>query len=176
MIEAVASQGSDEPLHERVLPRTSRCAEHLLASTNDMIAIPNSVVAKAVVTNHSQANDLHICTVRVKINHTVSPARVIDTLQAAARSSAGIPAGTLPTAYACEFSDALVTYEVAFAVDSFTVASRVQSDVIARVTDDCQRTGIKIGTPAMDVRLIQQGYDAVANRMAPDAAVHSSRP
>ena len=45
-----------------------------------------------------------------------------------------------------------------------------------RMTDDCQSMGIKIGTPAVDVRLIQQGDDAVANRMAPDAAVHSSRP
>src|SRR6266700_6562918 len=30
MIEAVASQGSDEPLNEWVLPRTSQCAENLL--------------------------------------------------------------------------------------------------------------------------------------------------
>jgi hypothetical protein len=30
MIEAVAAQGSDQPLHEWVLPRTSRCANNLL--------------------------------------------------------------------------------------------------------------------------------------------------
>jgi hypothetical protein len=30
--------------------------------------------------------------------------------------------------------------------------------------DDCQSMGIKIGTPAIDVRLIQHGDDAVANR------------
>ncbi len=30
MIEAVPSQGSDEPLHEWVLPGTSRCANNLL--------------------------------------------------------------------------------------------------------------------------------------------------
>ena len=30
MVEAVASQRSDESFHERVLPRTSRCAENLL--------------------------------------------------------------------------------------------------------------------------------------------------
>jgi small-conductance mechanosensitive channel len=93
---------------------------------------------------------------------------VIGTLQAAARCSAGISAGTIPTAYACEFSDALITYEVAFAVDSFALASRVQSEVIMRVTDDCQSMGIKIGTPAIDVRLIQHGDDAVANRVALD--------
>jgi small-conductance mechanosensitive channel len=99
--------------------------------------------------NHSHGKDLHISKVRVKIDHT--PARVIDALRAAARSSVGIPAGTIPTAYACEFSDALVTYEVAFAVDSFALASRVQSDVITRVTDDCHRMGIKIGTPVVEV-------------------------
>ena len=50
VIEAVASQGSDEPLHERVLPRTSRCANDLLdphaldppfkCAAVDRIAIP----------------------------------------------------------------------------------------------------------------------------------------
>jgi hypothetical protein len=58
MIEAVASQGSDEPLDERVLPRTSWCAEDLLdphavnpplkCATVDRIAISKEVFRRAV--------------------------------------------------------------------------------------------------------------------------------
>ena len=58
VIEAVASQGSDEPLHERVLPRTSRCAKDLLdphaldpslkCAAVDRIAVPKQVSRRAV--------------------------------------------------------------------------------------------------------------------------------
>jgi small-conductance mechanosensitive channel len=71
-------------------------------------------------------------------------------------------AGTTPRAYACDFADALIAYELAFAVDDFTVASGVQSEVIRRVADAFQSTGIPVGAPATDVRIMQQGNAAVA--------------
>jgi small-conductance mechanosensitive channel len=147
-------------------------ATRIKTGSNDMIVIPNSVVAKAIVTNHCRLNDPHLCTIRVKIDHTVSPARVIDALEAAARASSGTSPGTTPTAYACEFSDALVAYELAFAVDDFTLMAAVQSEVIRRVTDAFQSMGIQIGTPAMDVRIIQHGDAAAAEEgVAPGAVV-----
>lgn len=58
MIEAIAAQGSDQPLHERVLPRTSRCAEDLFdphaldpplkCAAVDRIAIAEEVFRRAV--------------------------------------------------------------------------------------------------------------------------------
>jgi hypothetical protein len=58
MIEAIAAQGSDEPLHERVLPRTSRCTEDLFdphaldpplkCAAVDRIAIAEEVFRHAV--------------------------------------------------------------------------------------------------------------------------------
>jgi hypothetical protein len=57
MIEAVAAQGSNEPLHELVLPWTSRCAEDLLDAhtvhpllkclTVDRIAISKEILWRA---------------------------------------------------------------------------------------------------------------------------------
>ncbi len=58
MIEAIAAQGSDEPLHERVLPRTAWCAEDLFdphtldpplkCAAVDRIAIAEEVFRRAV--------------------------------------------------------------------------------------------------------------------------------
>ena len=55
-----------------------------------MIVIPNSVIAKAIVTNHRRLNDPHVCTLALKIDGTVSPAHVIEALQEAARASPGV--------------------------------------------------------------------------------------
>src|SRR6266851_525423 len=58
MIEAVSAQRSDEPLHERVLPWTSRCAENLFdphalnpplkRAAVDRVAISKEVFRRAV--------------------------------------------------------------------------------------------------------------------------------
>lgn len=55
----------------------------LKTGSNDMVVIPNSVVAKPVVTNRSRLHEPYICTIRIKIDHIVSPLRVIEALHAA---------------------------------------------------------------------------------------------
>ena len=123
-------------------------------AANDMIIIPNSVIAKAVVTNHRRRSDPLLCTLGVKIDHVVSPTRVIEALLAATRGSSKIAPGTTPAAYACRFADALISYELVFAVDDFTLSQGTRSDVIGRVTEVFRDQGIQIGPQAVNVRLL----------------------
>jgi small-conductance mechanosensitive channel len=149
-------------------------ATRIRTSSNDIVVIPNSVIAKAVVTNHRRLNDPHLCALRVKVDHTVPPMRVIDTLQAAAGGSAGIAPDTSPVAYACEFIDSLIVYEICFGVDDFALTSTVQSEVIRQVADAFQGAGIPIGTAAMDVRIVRNGVDAHPKRVAAIVGAESS--
>jgi small-conductance mechanosensitive channel len=149
-------------------------ATRLRTGANDMIVIPNSMVAKTVVTNHSRMNEPYICTIRVKINHIVSPARVIEALQATAVACPGTAAGTAPTAYACEFDDMLITYELAFAVAHFTSTPGVQSDVIRSIAEKFQSMGIQIGTPPEDIRILQRDRGAEAKATVSVAATQPS--
>ena len=129
-------------------------ATRLKTESNDIVVIPNSVVAKAVVANHSRLHEPYICTIRVKVDHIVSPARVIEALHAAASATPGVTPGTAPTAYICAFDDTLLTYELSFAVDYFTSAPGVQSNVIRAVAETLQSTGIHVGTPPRNVRIV----------------------
>jgi small-conductance mechanosensitive channel len=148
-------------------------ATRIKTASNDLIVIPNSVVAKAIVTNHRRLNDAHLCTIRIKIDHGVSSTRVIEALQAASSGRRGIAPGTAPTACACGFEDALVTYDLTFAVDDFTQISDVRSDVIRAVTDTFQRMGIAIGSRVMDVRVHHVDV-SVENSIARGAAEQPS--
>jgi small-conductance mechanosensitive channel len=137
-------------------------ATRIRTSSNDFIVVPNSVIARAAVTNHRRLNEPHLCTLSLKVDHSVPPARVIDALQAATGSSPAIAPGSRPIAYAREFVDALVVYEICFGVDDFSAVPSVRSEVISRVNDALLREGIQVGGTAMDVRIVPGAADATA--------------
>lgn len=139
-------------------------ATRIRTASNDMIVIPNSMISKATVTNHRRLKDPHICTVMIKIDHSVVPGSVINALQAAARGTLGIARDTMPCAYASNFHDALIVYGLDFAIDDFTLRDEVQSALIQRVADKLRAMHIAIGRPALDVRITQSRADS-----APDA-------
>jgi small-conductance mechanosensitive channel len=82
---------------------------------------------------------------------------VIEALKAAAAGHPDVAHGTIPQAYACAFSDSLVDYEVAFAIDSFALTPGAKSEMLRRVADAFRDLNIHIGPSAMEVRIIRKG-------------------
>lgn len=119
---------------------------------NDLIVIPNSMVAKTIVTNHSRLNAPHVGVVRLGVDQGVAPARVIEILKNAADKVESIAADTTSSAYACAFDDNMVTYELDFAVNDFTTLAEVQSQVIQQVLAGLQAAGIAVGRAVTDMR------------------------
>jgi small-conductance mechanosensitive channel len=144
-------------------------ASRVRTAANTLVVIPNSIAAKAIVTNHSRLRDPVVCAIRIGIDHKVPPARVIDALQIAACRSAGLASGTRPQACACAFFDALITYELTFAVDDFLKTAGVQSVVIGHVADAFRGLGIQIGSPWMERPIIHDGSAADSGNNVPGA-------
>ncbi len=120
-------------------------ATRLRTESNDSIIVPNSVIAKAIVTNHRRLNEARLCTLRLEVDQSVSPPRVLDILRSAAAASPGVALGAPPTAAACEFVAAAIAYEIYYGVENFTSSSEVQSALISRVTTSLHDAGIQIG-------------------------------
>ncbi len=129
-------------------------ATRIRTFANDMVVIPNSVIAKAIVTNHRKLDGPYISSLALNIDSAASPARVIEVLQSATSASPGIAPGNKPMVYACGFAGSLVTYKIYFAVDGFVGATEVQSGVIIRVTDALRSEKIQIGALPTDVRIL----------------------
>ncbi len=153
-------------------------ATRLRTWSHDMVVIPNSVVSKAIVTNHSRPKGPHRCIIRLKVDFSVAPSRVIDALKAGALGCPDVAHGTVPQAYARGFSDSLVDYELAFAIDSFALSFDATSTMLGRVADAFHGLGIAIGPSAMDVRIIPRSGPEVApgapDAMAPPEPVESA--
>jgi small-conductance mechanosensitive channel len=135
-------------------------ATRLKTWSNDMMVIPNSIVTKAIVTNHSRPHGPHHCALRVKVDIGVPPPRVIVMLLAAAEGSPTVSHGTMPLAYAIEFSDSVVVYELAFPIDSYAATPVARSAMLLRVADGLRGIGVRIGASATDIRIVA-GADAV---------------
>jgi small-conductance mechanosensitive channel len=131
-------------------------ATRIRTSSNDVAVIPNSVIAKSVVTKHHILNG-YMCTLGLKVDQSVSPAQVIDTLTAAAVGSRGVVSGATPTAHAREFSDAMISYELTFVIEDFTQLPAARSGVLCRVTDALRSKGIKIGTAVLGAPILPPG-------------------
>jgi small-conductance mechanosensitive channel len=129
-------------------------ATRIRTFANDMVVIPNSVIAKAIVTNHRKLDEPYISSLALNIDSAVSPSRVIGVLQSATSATPGIAPGNMPLVYACGFAGSLVIYKIYFAVDGFEGAPEIQSRVIMRVTDALQNEKIQIGALPTDVRIL----------------------
>jgi small-conductance mechanosensitive channel len=132
-------------------------AARIRTDANDLIVIPNSVFAKAIVVNHRTFGEPHNYPIALTVATRISPAVVLATLEAAALGSPGLAEGTTPKAYACGFSQDVVTYELYYSIDDFTQKSTIQSALIARIAQACHSAGIAIGTPELNVRLAPRG-------------------
>lgn len=87
----------------------------------------------------------------------MAPSRVIEALKAAATGSPDVVHGNVAQAYACAFSDSLVDYELAFVIDSFALNPWREIGDAGTHSGRLSGLDIRIGAPAMDVRIIRPG-------------------
>jgi small-conductance mechanosensitive channel len=144
-------------------------ATRLRSWANDMIVIPNSVVAKAIVTNHRGRHDPHLCLIRLAVDGGIEPARVLAALLAAAAAAPATPGAPAPTARAAAIDGNLIGYELAIPVAGYERLKAVRSAVIVAVAAAFARDGIALGTLATDVRGGAATGSAAAARPPPVA-------
>ena len=64
-------------------------ATRMRSAFNDLIIMPNSMIAKAIVTNHRPLNRPHVDAIDIQIDHEIPATRVFDVLRRAAADSPG---------------------------------------------------------------------------------------
>jgi small-conductance mechanosensitive channel len=146
-------------------------ATRIKTASNDLTIVPNSVIARSVVTNRRRRADAHLDTIELAIDHAVPPETVIGLLQGAASESRCLTHGIAPTAVATRFSGRLVDYELDFAIDDFALIEAARSDLITRVVNALRAHAIEIGASTMDVRVVRPRMPAVAARESVDGRV-----
>lgn len=128
---------------------------------SELIVIPNSVLAKSVVTNHSHITRKHRCALRIPIDPSISATLVLQILEEAGNALSNPTYKPAARAYAIEVKQSLITYELNFIVDGFAHAEANRSAALVRVAEAFRSHGVPIGAVVTDVRILRQDSAAL---------------
>ncbi len=134
---------------------------------HDIVVVPNSIVAKAVVTNHSHGRIDHAAVHRLTVDSSIPPERVIATIEAALEEAVD-PRVVATRAYARATGEAVITYEVKYGISDFGQLPGIRSSVIARIAAAFAAQSIPFGAIATTVRIVALPPDS-ARAEAPPA-------
>jgi len=136
-----------EGLEGRVVETNWR-ATHLLNGTNDLVVVPNSVLAKAKLTNLSSPNRSHGVKLRIRIVPTSAPSAVCDVLEAALLSSNSIMTAPAPLMEIKSLDAHAIEFELSFRVRDFAASAAARHEVYDLIYRHARSAGMQLAPPA----------------------------
>lgn len=129
-------------------------ATRIQCRSGDIMIIPNSVMTKTCVINHYPACRGHVSTIRLELDDKIAPGTVINTLEAAAISSASLKDLTSPKAVIRRYGDNGIVYELYFTIEDFALAVWVESQMLQAVWAALDKAGIHGPAPRQEITLL----------------------
>jgi len=122
-------------------------ATHLLNASNDLVVLPNSVLAKAQLTNLSSPNRSHGVKLRVRLMPTMTPAAITDVMRNVLLSSNSIMTNPAPTVEIKSLDAQAIEFELAFRVADFGAAATARHEVYDLVYRHTRAAGLALALP-----------------------------
>src|SRR5437763_2227030 len=134
----------------RVVESTWR-STHILTGSNNVVVLPNSVLARLGVTNVSRPDETHSLTLTVRIAPTRKPSLVMGVMQSVLLSCHSIIAEPPPTVALKSLDAVALVVELQFRVASPAERSRARSEVLDLVYSHCKSAGLLLAMPPESV-------------------------
>lgn len=145
----------------RVVESTWR-STHVLTAANNLVVLPNSLLAKLGLTNVSRPNGTHLITLTVRVAPTREPSAVVEVMQRLLAGSKCIVADP-PPIVALKSLDALaLEVELQFRVESPAWRTPARNEVLDLVYGRCKTEGLVLAPPATAVALLDRASGSAA--------------
>lgn len=121
----------------------------------DLIVVPNSELANAIIVNYSTPAPAHRIVFPVQVAFVNPPTTAKNMLLDAALATPGVLEDPAPQVLVVQTDDPLMGYEIQVWVGDYSVVPRVKSDLAALIWYQSQRQGVPLPSPAQDLFLHQ---------------------
>lgn len=125
----------------------------LLDRSEDMIVVPNNVIAKSNLVNYYAPWKSHLCRKNIGVSYDHPPNQVSAVLIQSALAIDEVQKTPLPTVFLTEYSDFSIVYQLRFWISDFERVRAIEDKVFRRIWYQFKRNGIKIPYPIRDVRM-----------------------
>ncbi len=117
---------------------------HIATFNKDVAVIPNSVMAKSRLINHSLPTTVRGTSITVRLDAREAPTRCMDTLTAAAMACMLIEADPAPSVARIDLGGDGAVYEVSFSVSSGAVILAARTELLGQVQNHLRHAGISL--------------------------------
>jgi len=139
----------------------------------DWFIVPNNLAAQKEIVNFSRPRRIHRCSVSVEAAYAHSPVHVIEVLDRAAASVAGVVSPPKPDALVAAYRDSGIEYHARFWIENFADRHVIEGRVLAYIWQAFRRNGIEIPFPqrvihhpVKDGQTAEQARAAIRERLA----------
>jgi small-conductance mechanosensitive channel len=136
-------------------------ATRLMTPVRDMVVIPNSNIAKAVVANHSRLNHHHLVTLLIPFPQTVSPNKIDEIVLASAAAVPAVLKDPAPALSMTGIANLGIMYEFDFYVSDYIDGFAAKNDILRRIWEKALHNGIEFPTLALAKDTVSPGSDRV---------------
>ena len=124
---------------------------------NRTVIVPNSVIAKSLVVNHSYPDTQYRIQVHIGVAYGTELELARQTMIDAVRGAEGVLPDHKVEALFLEFGDSALIFRVRWWIDSYVDTRRMFNRVNTALYNALNDAGIKIPCPQVDVRLVGDG-------------------
>ena len=125
----------------------------ILTPTDDLVMIPNNLVAQQEILNYNKPTTRHARTVSVDASYATPPLRVQTVLVETAKAVPGVLADPTPLAMVGAYRDSSIQYRLTFWVKDYAYVGIIEGQVLAYVWYAFQRHGIEIPFPQRTIHI-----------------------
>ncbi len=125
----------------------------VLTRDDDVIHVPNSVMAKGNVLNFSAPTALHLCRREVSVEYDAPPNKVRSVLVKLMGGVEGILKDPAPDVFVADFDDSGILYEMRFWIEDYSRRGRIEAEIMRGVWYHLKREGLSMPYPVRDVYL-----------------------
>ena len=122
-------------------------ATHLLNASNDLVVLPNSVLAKAQLTNLSSPNRSHGVKLRVRVVPSMAPSGIADVMQTVLLNSNSILPTPPPSVDIKSLDGQAVEFELSFRVLDFAAASAAKHEIYDLIYRHARAASLSLAPP-----------------------------
>ncbi len=141
-------------------------ATHLLNGANDLVIVPNSILAKARLINLSSPERSHGVTLSVRLLPTVRPSVIVDVMHSVLLSSTSILLTPAPTVQVMSLDANAVGLALSFRVVDISAAAKAQNEIFDLIYRHAKAAGLTL-SPSLE----GGGATALAPSKTDDASV-----
>ncbi|WP_426613261.1 mechanosensitive ion channel family protein [Bradyrhizobium sp. McL0616] len=121
---------------------------NLLTGENNIVVLPNSILARQGVTNLSRPDETHLIALSVRIAATQRPCIVVDVLRSVLEASTCITRNPSPTVALKAIDAIAIEAELQFRVDSLAIGATAKNEIVDLLYSQCKANGLSLAIPS----------------------------